>query len=190
MATGSSGRTNGQGQPVGILKPLLRCMEVSLEADARAGGEWIRADNSQRYNLLLEPLCRLLQSEFSNTNNSPSDKFASIVEGKGSSDGNVVGTIVALASAAGDEQLWKPLNHSVLQAASHEDRSDVRRAGVSCLLELVRTLGEEYMVLLPECLPVLSELLEDDDERISGAARDCIELSEELLGESLEDSLR
>jgi U3 small nucleolar RNA-associated protein 10 len=46
------------------------------------------------------------------------------------------------------------------------------------------------MVLLPECLPVLSELLEDEDEDIAAIAKDCIALGEELLGESLEDSLR
>jgi U3 small nucleolar RNA-associated protein 10 len=46
------------------------------------------------------------------------------------------------------------------------------------------------MVLIPECLPVLSELLEDNDEDIAGLAQDCISLSEELLGESLQDSLR
>lgn len=45
-------------------------------------------------------------------------------------------------------------------------------------------------VLLPECLPVLSELLEDSDEEIAGLAQDCVTLGEELLGESLEESLR
>ena len=46
------------------------------------------------------------------------------------------------------------------------------------------------MVLLPECLPVLSELLEDSDEEIAGMAKECVRQGEELLGESLEDSLR
>jgi hypothetical protein len=45
------------------------------------------------------------------------------------------------------------------------------------------------MVLIPECLPVLAELLEDSDEEVAGLAQDCIALSEELLGESLQDSL-
>ena len=54
----------------------------------------------------------------------------------------------------------------------------------------MKSLGEEYMVLLPECLPILAELLEDNDEEVAGLAQDCISLGEELLGESLEDSLR
>lgn len=103
--------------------------------------------------------------------------------------GCVTECIVALASAAGDEQKWKPLNHAVLQACSHETRGEVRKAGVRCLLSLIKSIGEEYMVLIPECLPVLSELLEDSDEEIAGFAQECITSSEELLGESLEDSL-
>ena len=67
-------------------------------------------------------------------------------------------------------------------------RSEVRKAGISCLLSIIETVGEEYMVLLPECLPVLSELLEDDDD-IAGMAKECIQLGEDLLGESLSSSL-
>jgi len=46
------------------------------------------------------------------------------------------------------------------------------------------------MVLLPECLPILSELLEDDDEEIVDMAKECVRLGEDLIGESLEDMLR
>jgi U3 small nucleolar RNA-associated protein 10 len=53
----------------------------------------------------------------------------------------------------------------------------------------MESVGEEYMVLVPECLPMLSERLEDANEEIAGAARACVELAEELLGESLEDNL-
>ena len=116
--------------------------------------------------------------------------FESLVQGDESQSGSVVECLVALASAAGDEQLWKPLNHAVLQACSDEDRVEVRKAGATCLLSLINSIGEEYMVLIPECLPVLSELLEDPDEDVSGTAQECISQSEELLGESLQDSLR
>jgi U3 small nucleolar RNA-associated protein 10 len=97
--------------------------------------------------------------------------------------------LLALATAAGDEQLWKPLNHVVLQACSHESRNEVRKAGVTCLLSLVKSIGEEYMVLIPEYLPILAELLEDSDEEIARLTRDCIADAEELLGESLQDNL-
>lgn len=91
--------------------------------------------------------------------------------------------------SAGNEQLWKPLNHVVMKACEHETRSEVRKAGLLCLFGLMKSLGEEYMVLLPECLPVLSERLEDADEDNARIARECVSLAEELIGESLADNL-
>jgi U3 small nucleolar RNA-associated protein 10 len=171
-----------------VLKAILLCLEMSLRSDSYDGGNWIREMESQRYEMLLRPLGKMLHCRLPNDSSELS--FDSVVQGIDSETGSVVGCMVALGSAAGDEQLWKPLNHSVLQACSNEKRSEVRKAGVTCLLSLINSIGEEYMVLIPECLPVLSELLEDSDEEIAGLAQDCISQSEELLGESLQESLR
>lgn len=196
LASSSSDEsTTHNVQSLQSLQPLLLCLETALKADAHEGGSWVRADDGDRFNSLLHPLgkllqCRvpagfpLVQSKLSFT------PFQVVVQGVTSEEGNVVSCITALASAAGNEQLWKPLNHTVLEACGNESRSEVRKAGVSCLLSLIKTLGEEYMVLLPECLPVLSELLEDSDEDITSLAQECVSLGEDLLGESLQDSLR
>ena len=168
---------------------MLLCLTYSLQADAHEGGKWVRDSDQQRFDTLLEPLSKLLQARIP-TQADSTVTYSRVVQGKNSEDGNVVDCLVALASAAGDEQLWKPLNHSVLQACSNESRLEVRRSGITCLHALIRSVGEEYMVLIPECLPVLSELLEDGDEEVAGLAQDCISLSEELLGESLEENLR
>lgn len=130
-----------------------------------------------------------LVSDIAPKGQASTSSYQQLIQGVGTADyGNVVGCLTSLAAAAGNEQLWKPLNFAVLEACGHK-RSEVRKAGISCLLSIIETIGEEYMVLLPECLPVLSELLEDDDE-IAGMAKECVRQGEELLGESLEDSLR
>ena len=54
----------------------------------------------------------------------------------------------------------------------------------------MKALGEEYMVLLPENLPALAELLEDTSEEVANLTREVVALAEELTGESLEESLR
>lgn len=171
------------------LVPLLATTTSILRADAQNGGKWTREHG--RYNTLLEPLGKLLQLRV--PENFPAldgqvDPFEFIVEQN--EDGCVVNTLTSLALAAGDEQLWKPLNHAVLSACGNEHRSEVRKAGVVCLLSLLRSLGDDYMVLLPECLPVLAEMLEDENEVVAGLARDAVSTAEELLGESLEASLR
>lgn len=137
----------------------------------------------------MEPLSTLLLSrvlsDFPFASGDATDPYHELIV----QDGGLITCLVALASAAGNDALWKPLNHAVLVACGNEDRVEIQRAGLTCLLKLMQTLGEEYMVLLPECLPVLSELLEAD-EGTAAIARDCVEISEDLLGESLEDSFR
>ena len=176
------------------LQPLLLCLELALKADAHQGGEWTRGGEGQRYNMLLKPLGKLLQAKVPSgipvSSDGDNSTFETLVSGIDAEDyGSVSACLTALATAAGNEQMWKPLNHAVLEACSHS-RPEVRQAGVRCLLSIIQSLGEEYMVLLPECLPVLSELLEDEDEETSGLARECVRQGEELLGESLDDSLR
>ena len=191
------------------IPPLLLCLDHGLRADAQDGGKWIRADDGQRYRSLLEPLGKLLQAKVSlelfpiqdndEGSSSPYEHFilggdendgGDATSSSSSSSGNIVDCLTALAGAAGNEQLWKPLNYAILDACGNRGRSEVRKAGLECLLSVMRALGEEYMVLLPECLPILSELLEDNDEEVAGLAQDCISLGEDLLGESLEDTLR
>ncbi len=132
----------------------------------------------------------VVKSDLTSQEKQSCSKFQQIIQGVGTLEhGNVAGCLTSLAAAAGNEQLWKPLNFAVLEACGHK-RSEVRKAGISCLLAIIETIGEEYMVMLPECLPILSELLEDGDEEIAGMAKECVRQGEELLGESLEDSLR
>jgi len=182
------------------LQPLLYCLESALKADAHDGGGWIRSDDGERYNAVLEPLGKLLQAKIPNNfplisslgskEDALTTSYEKLVRGVGTEEhGSVAGCLTALAAAAGNEQLWKPMNHAILEACSHEERSEVRGAGVSCLLSVIQSLGEEYMVLLPECLPILSELLEDSDEDIAALAKECITEGEELLGESLDDAI-
>jgi U3 small nucleolar RNA-associated protein 10 len=182
------------------LQPLLHCLESALTADAHDGGNWIRGDDGERYTQILRPLMKLLTAQVPDgcdilpvlqEGKIQYTPYQRLVQGETTEDyGNVVNCITSLAAAAGNEQLWKPLNHSLLEACGNEKRSEVRKSGVKSLLSIIHTLGEEYMVLLPECLPVLSELLEDEDEDIVALAKECVQQGEELLGESLEDSLR
>ena len=167
---------------------ILLCLQQSLRSDAHDGGRWIREGDSQKFERLLDPLSKLLQSACPQEASSIST-YEKLVQGTNPQSGSVIACIVSLALAGGDEQLWKPLNHHVLQAASSATRVEVRRAGVKCLASLIQTIGEEYMIFIPECLPVLSELLEDTDPSITSLAQECITLSEEFLGENLQDRL-
>jgi len=50
-------------------------------------------------------------------------------------------------------------------------------------------IGEEFLLLLPECLPFLSELLEDDNSEVTEVTAALVRYIEELSGESLDQWL-
>jgi len=66
----------------------------------------------------------------------------------------------------------------------------VRLAVVKCQQAITAKLGEDWLHLLPEMLPYISELQDDDDEVVERENRRWIVGIEEKLGESLDSMLQ
>lgn len=58
----------------------------------------------------------------------------------------------------------------------------VRLAAVETMTELYTKMGEEWLPLLPESVPLIAELMEDDDEDVERAVQRLIVKVEEFLG--------
>ncbi|TVY82314.1 U3 small nucleolar RNA-associated protein [Lachnellula suecica] len=101
----------------------------------------------------------------------------------------LVPAIVELASAAESSDHHKELNSAILKHMRSEN-SSVRLAAVKCEQELTDRLGEEWLSLLPEMLPFISELQEDDDEVVEKETHRWIVKIEGVLGESLDSMLQ
>eukprot|EP00741_Cyanophora_paradoxa_P001236 tig00000074_g1193.t1 len=93
--------------------------------------------------------------------------------------------LAEMAMAAGSDALWKPLNHALLMATRSEDPV-IRAAALRCFEVVAARVGEEYLVLLPESIPFLAELMEDADAGVEAEVRRAIKLLEEMSGESLQ----
>ncbi|POS85421.1 hypothetical protein EPUL_003337, partial [Erysiphe pulchra] len=100
----------------------------------------------------------------------------------------LIPAIVELASVADSPDHHKQLNDLILKHMRSEN-ANVRLAAVTCEQKLTMRLGEEWLSMLPEMLPVISELQEDDDERVERETHRWILKIEELLGESLDSML-
>ncbi|EFW19119.1 snoRNA-binding rRNA-processing protein utp10 [Coccidioides posadasii str. Silveira] len=105
-------------------------------------------------------------------------------------------TIVELAVAADSPDNHKELNTVIMKfmRAGHgnargADNPYTRLAAVKCEQQLTERLGEEWLALLPEMLPYISELLEDDDENVEREVRRWVLSIEDILGEKLDDML-
>ncbi|KAK9377487.1 uncharacterized protein V1513DRAFT_408819 [Lipomyces chichibuensis] len=65
--------------------------------------------------------------------------------------------------------------------------SDVKITAVKTLKAIYERLGEEWLSMLPQLVPVVAELLEDDDENVETEVRnDLVPVIEGILGESLD----
>jgi U3 small nucleolar RNA-associated protein 10 len=96
-------------------------------------------------------------------------------------------TMLALASTSADH--FKAVNARLLKLMG-ADSTSIKLVAVKCQQSLTNELGEDWLVLLPEMLPFIAELLEDDHDRVEKETRSWIRMIEEILGESLDSMLQ
>lgn len=87
--------------------------------------------------------------------------------------------------ALADDTQWKTLNYQILLKTRHAD-SKVRFSALLMLMELASKLKENYMVLLPETIPFLAELMEDECEEVEQQVQKVVQEMENILGEPLQ----
>ena len=104
-------------------------------------------------------------------------------------DSTLVACITSFATAADSPDHLKALNSKIL-GYLRSDSVKVRLAAIRCELSLTEDLGEEWLNLLPEMLPAISEAMEDDDERIESEVRTWARKIEDILGENLDAMLQ
>ena len=103
---------------------------------------------------------------------------------------DVIPAITELAAASASSLDNHREMNAVLLKYMRDEESHTRLATVLCEQSLTKRLGEEWLGLLPEMLPFISELREDDDEMVERETQRWIGSVEEILGEDLEGMLQ
>ena len=101
----------------------------------------------------------------------------------------LIPAITELAVATDSATHHKEMNAVILKCM-RSDRAAVRLAAVQSERALTEKLGEEWLALLPEMLPFISEALEDDDEVVEKEVQRWVVGIEGILGESLNPMLQ
>ncbi|CAG8574524.1 6163_t:CDS:10 [Ambispora leptoticha] len=78
------------------------------------------------------------------------------------------------------------LLHMQLQTASVQ----VRLGALRVMREFYEKLGEAFSNFIPEAVPYLVELMEDDDQRVEASNAELIRIIEKLAGQSFDDYLK
>ncbi|KAK3912207.1 HEAT repeat-containing protein 1 [Frankliniella fusca] len=97
----------------------------------------------------------------------------------------LVPCISQMALACSDDTLWKQLNYQILLKTRHTTPM-VRLVSLEAVCGVARKLGEGFLPLLPETVPFLAELLEDEEESIETACRRAVQDLEQVLGEPIQ----
>ena len=112
-------------------------------------------------------------------------KFAAVQD----ADSYLIPCLTSFATAADSQDHLKVINSKLLEHLRSDD-SKVRLAAVRCEMSITESMGEEWLHLLPEMLPAISEAMEDDDEHVENEVRKWARKIEDILGESLDDMLQ
>ncbi|EGC38069.1 hypothetical protein DICPUDRAFT_149273 [Dictyostelium purpureum] len=89
--------------------------------------------------------------------------------------------ITQLAVAINQDLLWKHLNHTILMK-TRSPYSIVRYSAMVVINSLHRRMGEQLLILLPETIPFISELLEDSVPDVERITQETIKEIEKHLG--------
>lgn len=92
--------------------------------------------------------------------------------------------IVNFAVATANDALWKQMNYQILLKMRHSS-SAIRLIALECLTETAKKMGEDFLPLLPETIPFLAELLEDEEESVEKACQKAVQELEKVVGEPL-----
>lgn len=95
----------------------------------------------------------------------------------------------SLSLITANQTLWQPLNHAVL-LKTRSRVALVRFSALKVVLGFYEKIREPYIVLLPETLPFVAELMQDTDEHVERLTHQLSKLLEQLSGESLDDALK
>ncbi|KHN99530.1 U3 small nucleolar RNA-associated protein [Metarhizium album ARSEF 1941] len=101
----------------------------------------------------------------------------------------LIPAVVELAAAADSQANQKEINAALMKHLKSEQTA-VRLAAVKCQQALTDRLGEEWLLMLHEMLPRISELQEDDDEIVEKETHRWIVKIEDVMGESLDSMLQ
>ena len=149
-----------------LLAHALRAMQSSFSHDQ--DDFW---SAPQHFDAIRTPLVNLLASSTALSANSIIPAITSFADAVSASQDNL-----------------KTLNTSIMALLKHEDDS-VRLAAVQCERAVTQHLAFDWLNLLPEMLPVISELLEDDNEEVDRECLAWVREIEGVTGESLEGML-
>ncbi|KAI9208838.1 uncharacterized protein BJ171DRAFT_626821 [Polychytrium aggregatum] len=130
--------------------------------------------DNDKFDKLLAPLC----NQIDNINGHGDEYMVKMTT-------YLVPCLGQLAVTCAKESNWKPLNNKILMK-SRSESPEIRTVSLRVVSEFYSRIGEEFLVLLPETIPFLAELMEDDDEGVEKLCQEVCAQIQHYLGEPIQ----
>lgn len=151
-----------------LLENILRTLHCVFLYDSQ------RFTNKERFDVLMQPIVDQLENSLGGDESL-----------QARADAILIPCIVEFAVALADDALWKQMNYQILLKTRHSSPG-MRLMGLRCITEVAKRLGDDFLPLLPETIPFLAELLEDEEEGVEQSCRRSVQELEKVLGEPLQ----
>lgn len=132
----------------------------------------INFTTKERFEIIMNPLVDLLEAVDLEDHNIICQNY-------------VIPCISNLIAAVTDDTLWKDINCQIMLKARHR-LPEVRSICIDTTLAVAERLGENFLPLLPDSIPFLAELMEDEQEEIEQKTRKAIQQMEKHVNEPIE----
>ncbi|KAF2881660.1 hypothetical protein ILUMI_24517 [Ignelater luminosus] len=153
---------------IALLENILKTLSAIFLYDSQ------KFVTKERFDVLMQPVVDQLENTLGGIENL--EKRAKDV---------LIPCIAQFAVATADDALWKQMNYQILLKTRHNS-PNIRLIALECLSETAKKLGEDFLPLLPETIPFLAELLEDEDENVEKSCQKAVQELEKVLGEPLQ----
>lgn len=123
-------------------------------------------------------------ARFDKISSSLLDQYATIDPNQGKA---LVKAVVALAETVNAQEQYKVINDGIMKHLKDSCTVNEKIWGIRTLKGLYAKLGEEWVPMLNPLVPIIAELLEDDDESVvHEVTKNLAPVVEDVLGESLD----
>jgi hypothetical protein len=157
---------------------LLSSLRTCLQHDSEGALQKAQLDSISQP--LIELLTCLTRPPYASERATDTDNLAEL---------NLVPCLGQLAACASASDAYRKALNFKLLMKTRSSHPAVRLGALRGMHACFEAVGEEYLVLLPECLPFLSELLEDTNPEIEALCRRFVADIEDLSGEDMDEFL-
>lgn len=159
-------KSNKLKEKTTLIKYIVSTLENVFKYDT------INFTTKERFEIIMNPLVDLLEAVDLEDYNNVCQNY-------------VIPCISNLIAAVTDDTLWKDINCQIMLKARHR-LPEVRSVCIDTSLAIAERLGENYLPLLPDSIPFLAELMEDEHEVIEQKTRKTIQQMEKYVNEPIE----